>query len=370
LHPHPALSQRERVPACYSPIVLCGASGSGKSHLADGIGQVRGDAICVTGADFARQLAAAIHNHTVAEFQARYRQAAMLVLEDLSQLERHAAAMLELLHTLDALAEREAPVVITSRVAPSEMSRLPAALKSRLSGGLVLTLASPGPAARREILERLIAARGVAIEPAALELLAENLPGTASELQGALTELELAFADQNSLSRGSQNRRCDERAGVRVPKEKLSSDSPALSPCPLPRGEGSAEASNPIQVEHIRRYLAARQASNRPSLKQIAGVVAKFYGVPVTALSSQSRRRQVALARAVAIYLGRTLAAASLPALGKNFGGRDHTTALHSVRTIKQKLLADAELRGAIGTLQTLLAGLPADGQLDADDCG
>src|SRR5207244_3190402 len=109
--------------------------------------------------------------------------------------------------------------------------------------------------------------------PAALELLAKKFEGTAVELQGALVELELAFAEPNSLS-------FRERAGVRVP-EKGPNKFPAPSPCPLPKGEGSEEASKSIQTEHIRRYLAARQSKNRPSLKQIAGVVAKLYGLPL-----------------------------------------------------------------------------------------
>ncbi len=299
----------------YNPLVLCGLSGTGKSHLARGVAECHENAVCTCGAEFVRELADAVENKTVEILRLKYRAAAMLVFEDLEQLAGHRAALVELQHTLDALEAREAPVVITSRMPPTEMARLPKSLRSRLSGGLVAIVSSPGVAARRTIMDRLATTRGISLFPAAAQLLAERLNVTAAELNGALLDLEMN--------------------------------------CSTP-ADGQRAV---IDVEHVHRYLSSRRtASVQPNLKQIAGLVAKYYGVKPATLSSASRRRQAVLARNVAIYLGRKLTGQSLQTLGKHFGDRDHTTVLHSLRIIEQRMPIDAELQTAVGTLQQLLS--------------
>jgi chromosomal replication initiator protein len=300
----------------YSPVVLCGPSGTGKSHLAQGIAHSRTDAVCTHGAEFARELATAVDRDTVAEFRTRYRTAGMLVLEDLLQMTGRRAALQELQHVLDALEAREAPVVITSRRPPHEVAELPPALRSRLSGGLVVAVSPPGIAARQAILERWAAARGIALSTPAAKLLAERLNVTAAELRGALTELDMAI-----------------------------------------KTEGKQRKAEIIDVEHVRRFLLHCKAQRRPSLKQVSALVAKYYGLKPAALGSPSRRRQIVLARAMAIYLGRTLCGASLKTLGKHFGGRDHSTALHNFRHVQRCLGQDAELTSTVDTLQRMLIG-------------
>jgi len=298
----------------YSPFVLCGPSGTGKSHLARAIASCHEDCLYTTASDFARELAIAIDAQTIAKFQARYRSTAMLVLEDLGQLLGKRPALLELQHTLDALEARAAPVIITSHVAPAEISGLPRSLVSRLSGGLVVSLFVPGAAARRVLLVRLTASRGVRLLPDALQILTEKLSGSVTLLQGAITELAAAV--------------------------------------------GASDKAAPILVDlpAAKQFLDDRQWHHRPHLRDVSVAVAKFYGLKAAVLASSSRRRQVVLARSVAIYLGRMLAGASLAALGRHFGGRDHTTALHSCRSIERRLPRDVELRGALGTLEQMLS--------------
>jgi chromosomal replication initiator protein len=296
----------------YSPLVLCGPPGTGKSHLARALAGSRDDWLYTTAADFARELSAAIDAQAVEDFQARYRSASLLVFEDLGQLCSKRAALVEFQHTLDALEAREALVVVTSHVPPAEISGLPASLVSRLAGGLMVTLSAPGIAARRVLLARLATSRGVQLSAEALRLLAEKLTGNAVQLQGAMMEL---------------------------------SASAQADPSP-----------SVIDLAAARQFLADRQPTCRPHLNDVGAAVAKFYGLKGAVLVSSSRRRQVVLARSVAIYLGRILAGASLAALGRHFGGRDHTTALHSCRSIERRLPRDAELRGAVGTLARLLS--------------
>jgi chromosomal replication initiator protein len=298
----------------YGPLVLYGPPGTGKSHLARAVAASSDGCVYTTAVDFARELGDAINAQAVGEFQARYRSASLLVLEDVGQLCGKRAALAEFQHTLDALEAREAQVVVTSHATPAEISGLPAGLVNRLSGGLVVSLSAPGSAARRVLLERLAVSSGVQLSVDALRLLTDKLSGNVVQLQGATLELAAAASPMDPAA-------------------------PAV-----------------IDVAAAKRFLASRQPAFRPHLKDVSSAVAKLYGLKTAALTSSSRRRQVVLARSVAIYLGRVLAGASLAALGRFFGGRDHTTALHSCRSIERRLSRDADLRGVIGTLERMLS--------------
>lgn len=299
----------------YSPIILCGPSGAGKSALAEHIAQLHQNALLTRAADFAFELATAIERRTVSEFRAKYRTAEMIVLDDLSQLDGHCAALQELQHLLDASESREVPVLITSRRPPSELSDLPAALRNRLSGGLVVPVSLPSTAAREKILARLAASRGITLSEQSLKLLAEKFPVTAAELRGIVNQFDIQSA-------------ADKTAHCKT-----------------------------IKPDDIRAFLAHRQqATPRPSLNQISTLVAAYYGVKPAALSSSSRRRQAVMARALAIYLGRTLCNCSLKALGKHFGGRDHSTVLHNFRQIQSRLAHDLQFAAAVDQLRQSLA--------------
>jgi chromosomal replication initiator protein len=301
----------------FSPLVLYGQSGTGKSHLAHCVAQSRSDAVYTTGADFVHELAAAVDLNTVAEFRTKYRTAGLLVFEDLLQLAGRRPALQELQCILDIFEAREAPVLITSHQPPADVAELPPSLRSRLSGGLVIAVASPGTAARETMVQHWAAAQRIPLSPAAAKLLAERVGPAVSQLRAALHDLQL---------------------------ETLANKS---------------GAATSIEPETVRQYLSRLRAARRPHLNQISAVVAKHFGLPRPALSSPSRRQQVVLARAVAIYLGRTLCDASLKCLGNHFGGRDHTTVLHSFQQMQERLNHDASLRGTVETLQRVLLGGP-----------
>jgi chromosomal replication initiator protein len=285
--------------AQYSPVVFWGPSGTGKSHLAHGIAAADPRAVFTSGADFARELATAIDRSEEARFRQRYRSAELLVLDGLTQLAGRRAALDELRQVLDDAELREALVVVTSCVPPEEIKGFPPALADRLKGGLTVALAPPGAAAKQAILERIANGRGLDISLAAIQLLAKTSNLTVGECRAALMQLE-------------------------VNARATASDENAIEPIQI----GLAE---------VRKHLA------------------KFYGVKSMALAGPSRRRQVVLARAVAMYLCRSAGNISLEALGRHFGGRDHTTALYSCRSIERRLKHDYELRGAIESLRQSL---------------
>jgi chromosomal replication initiator protein len=307
----------EREPR-YNPLVIHGPSGSGKSHLASGLAAKRPSAgeresrsvVYVTGADFARLLGEAIDGRATSAFRERYRNASLLVLDDLTALATKRVAQQELVHSLDAVIDGGGQVVITSRTAPDRITTLLSALQSRLSTGLTVSLALPSASARLALIERFAAVRRIALPPAAARMLAEGLDVSAAELSGALTEL-------------------DWQAG----RDGTSIDAP-----------------------RVRRFLADRQFRLRPSLRTITATTAKYYSLRISDLTGPSRRRGIAQARAAAMYLARELTGKSLTELGTYFGWRDHTTVLHSVRLIQARLRSDSVTRRAISDIRKLIA--------------
>ncbi|MBU4398624.1 MAG: ATP-binding protein, partial [Planctomycetes bacterium] len=146
----------------YNPLVFYGPSGTGKSHLADGIAAAWRDrhrsrrVVRTTAVDFARELAEAIETQAVDEFREKHRRADLLIVEDLGRLVTRRSEKLntqeELVHTLDALLAEGRWAVVTASAAPTELPGLLPALQSRLCGGLAVPLSPPGPEARLALL--------------------------------------------------------------------------------------------------------------------------------------------------------------------------------------------------------------------------
>ncbi len=301
----------------FSPLVLYGLSGTGKSHLARGLArqwlQRRKQArvVCLSAAEFAGQYAEKVDNRTLDVWRAQLRAAELFVLEDLGQIIGKPAAQQELLHTLDILEQRRAAVVVTSRLAPAEMPALAAGLQSRLVGGLCVPLALPGAEARFAIVRDLAAAQQLPLAEPAARALSDALATSAPELAGALAQLAL-------LARSEQA---------------------------------------PLDEALVHKYLASRQPQKQPSLQVIASQTARYFALRVTELKSSSRRRAVVVARDVAMYLARQMTAKSLKQIGEYFGGRDHTTVLHGCRKTESLIQTDAGARLAVLELRRGLSG-------------
>jgi len=299
--------------ATYNPLVLYGPSGTGKTHLARGLETAwraryhrRRRVQYTTATDFARELADAIETQAMDDLRAKYRTAALLVFEDVGRLAGKPAAQVEFIHTFDALLVAGSRIVATACAAPAELPGIVPGLHSRLAGGLSVPLASPGPEARLAILRRLAALRGIDLSRAAADVLANGLNATVPELLGALVQLEVAARLHDGRS----------------------------------------------DVELVQSFLARRNGSRQPPLKQIAALAAKYFSVRLADLRGPSRRRLVVTARDVAMYLARRLTGESLKQIGEFFGGRDHSTVMHGCRKMEGLLKTDASVRQAMQWLQ------------------
>jgi chromosomal replication initiator protein len=308
-------------PNGWNPMILYGPNGSGKSHLALGLAAAwkekhrRQRVECTTAMEFARELAEAIEAQGVEEFREKYRHAALVVIEDVDCLghkgvshrrPERLSAQEELIHTLDALIQRGAWVLLTSAIAPGECSGILPMLQSRWMGGLIVPLALPGFSTRLTLIQQHTTRWKCGLSESAAETLAERLQGTVAEIRQAMARL--------------QN----------------------------PPGE----AGKPIGAKAAKQLLDGRGPGGEPSLREIAALTAKHFGLKTTALRGPSRHRNIVMARDLAISLSRQLLGCSLEEIGRFFGGRDHTTVMHSCRKIKALAKSDAALRRELELLK------------------
>jgi len=291
-------------------LALFGPSGTGKTHLAQGLVRhwtdSRGEhsALYLTAVDFYRQLLDAIKRHTVGEFRSGIRAHELLAIDDLHQLPSQKHVHHELRFTLDAYEESGGKLIVTSPRAAHTLANLSSDLQSRLSAGLVLQLAPPGSNARTQMIRRIADALGQPLSEKAAVDLAAAVHGTANDLFGAVFEL-------SASSTKHPNRQSD----------------------------------------------AAARTARRPPLQKILSLVARYYRLPQAQLKSGSRRKSIVFARSMVIYLGREVAAATYDQLGRLLGGRDHTTIIHNYRKIDRDRSRDPVIQEAIDELkQTIMS--------------
>lgn len=305
-----------RKPDCsFNPLVLCGPSGIGKTLLLRALlhrwKQVykRSRVIHQSGAEFARQYADAIDTQSLDEVRRKNHHADLFVLDDLGQLTNKPLVQAELVRSLDAVIGLGGQVLIASADDPAQMPKLLPSLRSRLRGGLIVPLVKPGTETRRAILHWLARKLEINLSPAAAELLAKRIDGTAATLSGALLAVR------------------------------------AASP-----------ADEIIDSARCQKHLSRTAKKQPPTLQAIAAATARRFSLKVADLRGPRRMRAIVTARGVAMYLSRRLTDRSLQQVGDYFGRRDHTTVLHHCRKIARLAETDGSVRQAVEELTTTLA--------------
>ena len=305
----------------FNPVYIHSTVGLGKSHLLNAIAWASGAAdsarniVYLTADHFMYHFITAVQRQSALGFKEWLRRVDLLLIDDMQFLQGKSAT--EFGHTLGTLLTGAKQVVVAGDAAPRDLEMLDERVRSRLSGGLVVPIASFDLELRKAIVTRRAEQAtqrftGVHFPPAVIDYVARVVVSHGRDLDGAVNRLVAA----NQLTH------------------------------------------EPITVTLAERTLAdlvrSREA-RRVRIEDILRIVSRHYKVPRNDLLSSRRSRDVVRPRQIAMYLAKALTSRSLPEIGRRFGGRDHTTVLHSVRKVEQMIKDDGDLAQEIELLKRML---------------
>lgn len=302
----------------FSPLYIHGGTGQGKTHLlhaiaSDYLTQFPDQMIIYMSAEkFMMEFVTAMRANESMMFKARLRAAKLLLIDDIQFIAGKGSTQEEFLHTINELAESGARIVISADRAPHHLDSVDPRILSRLAGGLVADIQPAGLDLRRAILEAKGAALGDASIPATvLDFLARSIRSNVRELEGAFNKL-LAYAQLTGRA---------------------------------------------VDMEFAQVMLAdsVRANARRITVDEIQKACAAHYRIDPSEMRSKRRARAVARPRQVAMYLAKKMTPRSLPEIGRIFGGRDHSTVIHAVRTIEGLRQSNPEIDSDIRKLQRQL---------------
>jgi len=301
----------DRPGTMYNPLFLYGGVGLGKTHLMQAIGhQVLASdpsrrVSYISSEQFTNDLVTSIRTGTTAAFRGRYREMDLLLVDDTQFLAGKESTQEEFFHTFNALYDARRQIVLTSDRPPKEMARLEERLVSRFEWGLVVDMRPPDYETRMAILRKKADDDGLTIDDDVIEFIAHSCTASVRELEGAIIKL-LAYS---SLTNQEMTLGLAHTALQGVLSRTGRTDGPVLSP------------------ERIRELVAHR------------------WRVRADELSSKRRTKDLTVPRQVAMYLIKETLGMSLVRIGDLFGGRDHSTVIHSIRRVEEAMESDADFR-------------------------
>ncbi|MHB1681715.1 MAG: chromosomal replication initiator protein DnaA [Bacilli bacterium] len=298
----------------YNPFFMYGGVGLGKTHLMHAIGQhalelnASARVVYITSETFLNEFVTALQTSTIDEFRNKYRKVDILLIDDIQFISGKESTQEEFFHTFNALHGDHKQIVITSDRPPKAIEHLEDRLRSRFSGGLIIDIKPPEFETRVAILRKKAKAEGIEISNDVLSLIASKVETNVRELAGALIRV-IAFSSM-------MNRDID----TMLVEEALIDIAPENSKRPL-------------------------------SILDVQKVVCTHYHLRIDDLVSRSRQKDIAYPRQIAMYLARKLTGLSLPKIGKEFGGRDHTTVLYAYDKITSEINSDGRMEQLIRQL-------------------
>jgi chromosomal replication initiator protein len=294
----------------YNPLFLYGGVGLGKTHLMHAIGHHMGSenpqrSVCyVSSEQFMNELVASIQQGTTAAFRRQYREMDLLLVDDIHFLEGKERTQEEFFHTFNALYDAQRQIVLTSDRPPKDLSGLESRLVSRFEWGLVVDVKPPDYETRMAILQKKAADDGFSLDSEVIEFIAHSCTASVRELEGAVIKL-LAYSSLTNREITPDLARAAFRGALGQQQER----GPVLSP------------------ERIREIVARR------------------WRVRADALASKRRTKDLTVPRQVAMFLIKEAFDLSLVRIGEFFGGRDHSTVIHSIRKVEEEMERDPVFR-------------------------
>lgn len=303
----------------YNPLFIHGGVGLGKTHLLQAVCQTiltdRPDThiLYVSCDAFMNQFIACVQSGHMNQFRHRYRYVDMLVIDDIHFLGSRERTQEEFFHTFNELFQQKKQIVLSSDAAPHEIPHLEDRLVSRFQWGLVAPVTQPHYETRVAILRAKATLRGIEVPDDVVTLIASRIESNARELEGAITTLQAHAALTDAA----------------------------------------------IDMALARRVLGeptAQPRSNQFTLQRIIELVTRYYGVKLHDLQSRRRHKSVTEPRQVCMWLARRQTRFSLEEIGGYFGGRDHTTVMHSVKAVDERITTDPRLAQQVKSLDRQLS--------------
>ena len=301
----------------YNPLFLYGGVGMGKTHLMHAIGRAlmsnsTGMRILYTSSErFTNEVVSGIRLERMPQLRQRYRSADVLLIDDIQLLGNKERTQEEFFHTFNELHDNQKQIVISSDSPPKEIPGLLERLRSRFEWGLMADIQPPDLETKMAILDKKAELEGVRLPEDVRTFIATKTKSNVRELEGALVKL-MAYS--------------------------------SLTGAPI----------NLAMSQQVLKHLTHVQ-DRRVTIDSIQKAVAEKYGIKQTQLKEKSNTKTIVVPRQVAMYLVKELTTASLPEIGRAFGGKHHTTVIHSINKIERQRQSDPDLNRLLHSLMDSL---------------
>lgn len=303
----------------YNPLFLYGGVGLGKTHLMQAIGHEilannpNAKVKYVTSEQFTNDFVEAIRNHSTPQFHEEYRTVDLLLVDDIQFIGGNKqSTQEEFFHTFNALYNNNKHIVLTSDRDASQIPELENRLVSRFKQGLSTDITPPDLETRIAILRNKAEINHINVSNETMTYIAGQIDSNVRELEGALTSVN---------------------AYAKMMNEPLTLD---------------------VAAKALRNYKN-ESSKNVTTIPRIQQVVADYFDITVEDLTGKTRKRSIVVPRQIAMYLAREITKDSLPTIGKEFGGKDHTTVMHAVERVETLLKESPDTRSDISSIKNLL---------------
>ncbi|MBU5592414.1 chromosomal replication initiator protein DnaA [Clostridium sp. MSJ-4] len=309
-----SLAVAESPAKAYNPLFIYGGVGLGKTHLMHAIGHYilknnpSAKVVYVSSEKFTNELINSIKDDKNVEFRNKYRNVDVLLIDDIQFIAGKERTQEEFFHTFNALHEANKQIILSSDRPPKEIPTLEDRLRSRFEWGLIADIQAPDFETRIAILKKKADVENLNIPNEVMVYIATKIKSNIRELEGALIRIVAYSSLTNS------------------------------------------EITVELASEALKDIISNKQSKNI-TIDNIQDVVSSYYNLRVEDFKSQRRTRNVAYPRQIAMYLCRKLTDMSLPKIGEEFGGRDHTTVIHAYEKISSGLKTDESLQNAVNDL-------------------